>query len=217
MKSVCLLTRRPGTTREAFRHYYETSHCRLGMKYYPFAKYLRNHIVESSQAIDFDCVSEFYLDDGRLSVDPMQTAAGEILRADERSFMDQSLIRPALAEESILAGPPRDVAPPGTRRQLLMLDPAAGADDAVFSAAIADWAHTLAVLPGVQRVSLDRVTPYAPDRLPFPCGVLVSLWLGTGATALQPSPAPDAISLRVVLLADVCETPPQEIASLYDP
>ena len=44
MKSVCLLTRRAGTTREAFRDYYETQHCRLGMKYFPFAKYLRNHV-----------------------------------------------------------------------------------------------------------------------------------------------------------------------------
>src|SRR5512139_3816481 len=119
MKSVCLLTRRPGTTREAFRDYYETQHSRLGMKYFPFAKYLRNHVLESSREIDFDCVSEFYFDAGRSGGDLMATPVGEILRADERKFMDQSLIRPAGAEESILAGPPREEAAPGTRRQLL--------------------------------------------------------------------------------------------------
>ena len=65
MKSLCLLTRRAGTTREAFRDYYETQHCRLGMKYFPFAKYLRNHVVAASVDIDFDCVSEFYFAAGR--------------------------------------------------------------------------------------------------------------------------------------------------------
>ena len=217
MKSVCLLTRRAGTARAAFRDYYETRHCRLGMKYYLFAKYLRNHVVESAQDIDFDCVSEFYIEDGRLSVDPKQTAAGEILDADERSFMEQRLIRPARAEETILFGPPRDVAVPGTRRQLLLLDPAAGIDDGVFATAISDWANAIANLPGVVRISLDRVLPYAPGRASFPCQAMLSVWLGVGVSALELPGAPATIQLRVALLADVCETPPAEIMALYDP
>lgn len=217
MKSICLLTRRAGTTRAAFRDYYETGHCRLGMKYYPFAKYLRNHVVESAQDIDFDCVSEFYIEDGRLSVDPKQTAAGKVLDADERSFMEQRLIRPARAEETILFGPPRDVAAPGTRRQLLLLDPAAAIDDETFAAAITDWAQAIANLPGVVRISLDRVLPYAPDRTPFPCRALLSVWPGVGASPLELPSTPATIELRVALLADVCETPPAEIAALYDP
>ena len=82
MKSLCLLTRRAGTTREAFRDYYETQHCRLGMKYFPFAKYLRNHVVAASVDIDFDCVSEFYFDAGRGGADLMATSVGDILRAE---------------------------------------------------------------------------------------------------------------------------------------
>ncbi len=217
MKSVCLLTRRAGTTRAAFRDYYETRHCRLGMKYYPFAKYLRNHVVDSAQDIDFDCVSEFYMEDGRLSVDPKQTGAGAILDADERNFMEQGLIRPARAEETILFGPPRDVAVPGTRRQLLLLDPAAGIDDDAFAAAITGWARAIASVPGVVRVSLDRVLPYAPDRTSFPCQALLGVWLGVGASPIALPSTPAALELRVALLADVCETPPAEIAALYDP
>jgi len=217
MKSLCLLSRRPGTTREAFREYYETRHCKLGMKYYPFAKYLRNHVLESSREIDFDCVSEFYIDDGRLQVDPMSTPAGEILRADERSFMDQSLIRPALGEESILAGPPRDVAPPGTRRQLLLLNPAAGSDDAGFPGAVRDWGLAFAKQAGVQRVSLDRTTAFAPGAAGFPWRAVLSLWLADRAAPLAIGAVPLPLELGVTLLAAVCESPPEEIAALYDP
>src|SRR5512139_2462762 len=174
MKSVCLLTRRPGTTRAAFRDYYETAHCRLGMKYFPFAKYLRNHVVESSREIDFDCVSEFYFEEGRSGAELMGTPVGEILRADERKFMDQSLIRPAAAEESILCGPPRDVAKPGTRRQLLMLNPAGGDSDAAFLAAVRDWGLALGGLAGVLRVSSDCTQAFAPGAAAFPWRAMLS-------------------------------------------
>lgn len=217
IKSVSLFTRRPGTTREAFRRHYETRHCRLGMKYYPFAKYLRNHVIESSRGIDFDCVSEFYFEEGRLTGDPMQTAAGELLRADERSFMDQSLIRPARATETILAGPPSAPASPGTRRQILMVDPVAGVGDSVFEAAIADWAQAVAARPGVQRITIDRAQSYAQDRLPFPYHSLLSVWPERDVQPPELPPLPAVVIVQVLLLADVCETSPAELAALYDP
>jgi hypothetical protein len=217
MKSLCLLTRRAGTTREAFRDYYETQHCRLGMKYFPFAKYLRNHVVAASVDIDFDCVSEFYFDAGRGGADLMATSVGDILRADERKFMDQGLIRPAVAEESILAGPPRDVAAPGAQRQLLMLDPAVGATDEVFFAALRDWGLALGAAPGVMRVSLDRTTPFAPGAAGFRWRAMLSLWLAPGAAPV-PIPAPPlTLALGVALLVDACESPPELIRALYAP
>ena len=217
MKSVCLLTRRAGTAREAFRDYYETQHCRLGMKYFPFAKYLRNHVLAASAEIDFDCVSEFYFDPERGGGDLMATPVGDILRADERKFMDQGLIRPAIAEESILAGPPRDVAAPGTQRQLLMLDPADGAADEAFFAAVCDWGLALGAAPGVMRVSLDRTTPFTPGAGGFPWRAMLSLWLTPGAAPAQFAPPPAALGVGVALLADVCESPPELIRALYDP
>ena len=217
MKSLCLLTRRAGTTREAFRDYYETQHCRLGMKYFPFAKYLRNHVVAASVDIDFDCVSEFYFDAGRGGADLMATSVGDILRADERKFMDQGLIRPAVAEESILAGPPRDVAAPGTQRQLLMLDPADGAADADFFAALRDWGLALGAAPGMLRVSLDRATPFAPGAGGFPWRAMLSLWLAPGATPVPILAPPAMLALGVALLVDACESPPELIRALYAP
>lgn len=218
MKSVCLLTRRAGTTREAFRDYYETQHCRLGMKYFPFAKYLRNHVVAASADIDFDCVSEFYFDPARGGGDLMATPVGDILRADERKFMDQGLIRPAVAEESILAGPPRDVAAPGTQRQLLMLEPAGGTADAAFFAAARDWGLGLgAAQEGVMRVSLDRTTPFAPGAAGFPWRAMLSLWLEPGAAPARITAPSAALRLGVALLVDVCESPPELIHALYDP
>jgi hypothetical protein len=217
MKSVCLLTRRAGTTREAFRDYYETQHCRLGMKYFPFAKYLRNHVLAASADIDFDCVSEFYFDPERGGGDLMATPVGDILRADERKFMDQGLIRPAVAEESILAGPPRDVAAPGTQRQLLMLDPAVGTTDEGFAAALRDWGLALGAAPGVMRVSLDRTTAFAPGAAGFPWRAMLSLWLAPGAAPVAIPVPPVAVALGVELLADVCESPRELIESLYAP
>jgi hypothetical protein len=218
MKSLCLLTRRPGTTRAAFRDYYETRHCKLGMKYFPFAKYLRNHVVESSRDIDFDCVSEFYFEEGRPGIDIMGTPTGEILRADEREFMDQSLIRPAVSEESILAGPPRDVARPGSRRQLLMLGPAAGTGGEAFVAAAREWGLALGRQSGVMRVSLDRTTPFVAGAGGFPWQAVLSLWLEAGAAPVPTGgPPPAALALDVALLADVCESTREELATLYDP
>ena len=218
MKSVCLLTRRAGTTREAFRDYYETQHCRLGMKYFPFAKYLRNHVLAASADIDFDCVSEFYFDPERSGGDLMATPVGDILRADERKFMDQGLIRPAVAEESILAGPPRDVAAPGTQRQLLMLEPAGGTAEAAFFAAARDWGLGLgAAQEGVMRVSLDRTTAFAPGAAGFPWRAMLSLWLAPGAAPARITAPSAALRLGVALLVDVCESPPELIHALYDP
>ena len=217
MKSVCLLTRRAGTTRAAFRDYYETQHCRLGMKYFPFVKYLRNHVVAASADIDFDCVSEFYTDLGRVSGDLMATPIGDIMRADERKFMDQALIRPAVAEESILAGPPRDVAAPGTQRQILMLHPAAGEPDEAFFDVVRAWGLELGAAPGVMRASLDRTAIFRTDGPAFPWRAMLSLWLAPGAAPAQIAAPPAALGLGVALLADVCESPPELIRALYDP
>ena len=216
MKTICMLSQRPGSTRAAFRDYYENSHSRLGSRYFPFAKYVRNHLVESSRETDFDVLTEFYFVDDAAPGALMAGPVGEIMSLDERKFMDQSLIRSALVQESLLAGPPRDMATPGTRRQMLMLNPD-GCEDASFVAAVSHWGTSLAILPGVVRVSLDIADPQwagAPSR--FPWRAVLSLWLSdeAGATAIAPPPG---VRCDDRLLVDVCESTPELLAELYCP
>jgi len=215
MKSVCLLTHRADTTRAAFRDYYETRHSVLGMRHFPFEKYLRNHIVASSREVDFDCVSEFYFGPRGTGAEIMSGEVGEIMRADERNFMDQSLIRPAAAVEQILAGPPRDIAAPGSRRRILMLNPGDPAPGEEFFAAVAAWGRSFAADAAVARVSMDRTTPFAPGANAFPFAAILSLWLAEGADIVLPETAPQGLRLEVALLTDVCESPREQIDALY--
>lgn len=215
-KFAALLTRRPGTTRQAFRDYYETSHSRLGMKYFPFAKYVRNHVVEASTDIDFDVVSEFYYAAGAHARRQPPESVHRIMDADERKFMDQSLIRSTAVEERIVSGPPRDVAAPGTRRQMLLLDARAAAG-AAFLAAVEQWGRTLGKQPRVMRVSMDTVHASGTDDHAFPYRALLSLWLRAADRAIALPEPPAGVRLGVSLLVDVCESPPQLLSELHDP
>lgn len=211
-----MLSQRPGSTRAAFRDYYENSHSRLGSRYFPFAKYVRNHLLESSRETDFDVLTEFYFADNAAPGALMAGPVGEIMSIDERKFMNQSLIRSALVHESLLAGPPRNIAAPGVRRQMLMLNPD-GCEDADFVAALSRWGASLANLPGIARVSLDIVDPQwagAPSR--FPWRAVLSLWLSdeAGAPAIPP---PSGVRCDDRLLVDVCESTPELLAQLYRP
>jgi len=130
--------------------------------------------------------------------------------------MDQSLIGPAAAEESLLAGPARDVAPAGTRRQILMVSPASGQEPA-FEASIRRWGLELSAGPGVCRVSLDRIQrAWAGGPSRFPAEALLSLWLSTDSTTL-PADLPAGLTLTANVLTAVCETPPEVLRELYQP
>jgi len=208
MKSICLLSQKTGSSREAFRRYYEDNHAILGMRHFPFAKYLRNHVVTASGPIDFDVLSEFYSDDLAKSAEIMAGPIGAIMDADEKRFMDQSLIRPAASDETILYGPPRDIAPPGTRRVLMMLD----APDA---AALAAWAPKFAgAHPEITRISLDLATPFVAGDRAFPFDGVLSLWLKPGEAA-PAADLPGDVTPRLTVLADVCESTPEQLVSLY--
>lgn len=216
MKSICLLSRKPGTTREAFREYYENNHAPLGSRYFPFTKYVRNHLLASTEPLDFDVITEFFFD-GSTDIGGVHSGrVREILDADERKFMDQRLIRPASAEEAVLVGPPRDITPGGRRRQILLLD--RQCEDTAFRAAVAGWGQALAGNHSLARVSIDYTVPHIPEgEQCFPWAAMLSLWLDDAsetATRLEP---PQGVALAVDLLAEVCESPPETLASLYTP
>lgn len=217
MKSVCLLTHRPGSTREAFRDYYENNHSRLGSRYFPFRKYVRNHLLSSVGEVDFDVLTEFFFDDG---VDVAKVHSGrvrEILDADEKRFMDQRLIRPAGAAEVLLAGSARDVSPAGTRRQMLML--CHTGDAAGFGDAVNAWGRQLAAAEArLQRVSVDYTQAYAArDEGGFPFDAVLSLWLPASGGAVQELSPPAAIALQADVLTEVCESTPELLRALYAP
>lgn len=217
MKSVCLLSRLPGSTRDAFRNYYENHHSRLGSRYFPFSKYVRNHVLSSSGELDFDVLTEFFFEDG---VDVGAVHSGrvrEILDADERQFMDQRLIRPASAQELLLAGSARDVAPEGTRRQLLMLNQSGDAAD--FREAVNSWGNQLATLAGgLPRVSVDYTQGHAANGDgPFPFDAVLSLWLPASGEALSGLSPPAAVHVQADVLTEVCESTPELLRELYDP
>jgi uncharacterized protein (TIGR02118 family) len=210
MKSVCLLSRKPGSSREAFRTYYEERHALLGMRYFPFSKYVRNHVVSASRPIDFDCVSEFYVPDIAKSVQVLAGPVGAIMDADEKRFMDQSLLRPAASEETILYGPARGPARADSRRVMVMMH-------RPDVAALRDWASLFgAAEAGVARVSLDNATSFTERSRAFPFDAVLSLWLTPGA------PLPDDSTLAVLrptvtVITEVCESEPEQLAALYRP
>ena len=217
MKSVCLLSHRPGSTRQAFRDYYENNHSRLGSRYFPFSKYVRNHVLSSASEVDFDVLTEFFFDDG---VDVAGVHSGrirEILDEDERQFMEQRLIRPASAEELLLSGGPRDIAPEGTRRQLLLLS--YSGDAAGFHDAVNSWGMELAAMGGaLPRVSVDYTQAHAASgdgRFPF--DAVLSLWLPAKGQALSGLSPPAAVQVRADVLTEVCESTPELLRELYDP
>lgn len=217
MKSVCLLSHRHGSTRQAFRDYYENNHSRLGSRYFPFSKYVRNHVLASVGEVDFDVLTEFFFDDG---VDIAGVHSGrvrEILDEDERQFMDQRLIRPASAEELLLSGSARDIAPEGTRRQLLMLTHSG--DAAGFRDAVNSWGKQLATRAGgLPRISVDYTQAHAASgdgRFPF--DAVLSLWLPAEGEALSGLSPPAAVQVQADVLTDVCESTPGLLRELYDP
>ena len=105
-KSLALLPRRADFSRAQFQDYYETRHATLAIRYFGFTKYVRNHL-SSHENIGFDTISEFWSDDIVKLAGLMQTEVGEILRADERRFMDRDQIRSGASTESLVAGAAR--------------------------------------------------------------------------------------------------------------
>jgi hypothetical protein len=103
MKSVMiLLKRKPGLSFEQFREHYETSHAKLGEKYFGhlFASYRRNYIPQGTRFGDgaaiepaYDCVTELVFRDPegyqelrRIASDP---EVRKVLLADEERFLDR--------------------------------------------------------------------------------------------------------------------------------
>ena len=215
MKGSCLLTRRDDLTRQAFREYYESNHAPLGMRHFPFQKYLRNHVLESSSEIDFDVIMESYFDD-QVDVGAIDNGdARAIMDQDERKFMRQDMIRSVAVDEQVLSGPPIDIAAPGTQRLMLLLNAKDPATQPSLDGIARPWAKELAGLPGATRVSLDTAKQQVAGYGAFPYAAILSLWLKGESPSVNSFTAPDALKLETCVLTQVDETPAEVLAERF--
>lgn len=202
MKTVGLMPRRPDLTRAAFREHYETRHAPLALGKFPFAKYIRNHIVASDpDPIGFDCLSEFWVGDVAEIHRIMAGPIGDIMKEDERRFTDQPNIGPAVAEDTLIFGPARVVDDGMIRKEILLIRPAAGVAQDGFLAKVKEWGKALGAAGGLSRITLDTVVPF--EGRPFPpfSGILY----GWGA-GLWDAAAPEGIEIYGRLKTESVET-----------
>jgi len=105
IKSISLIRRKPGSTREEFMRHYEEVHAPLALRCLPgLKKYVRNYVVGDvfGAPADFDVVSEFWYDsaeDVKAALAFYDSPAGQVLRDDELLFMDKASIRAARVVE----------------------------------------------------------------------------------------------------------------------
>lgn len=207
-KNIALLPRRSGLTRAQFRDYYETQHARLAIGYFPFTRYVRNHLADAEE-VGFDTISEFWSDDLARLAALMETDVGELMRADEQRFMDRPQIRSGAAEEYPLAGAARTTESALLDKYAYLLRLPAGAAATAVVAELTAWAQRLVARPdaGCTCATLDIVHPWGAA---FPFDAVLWLWM-SAPQAPAPS-APPGVTVWQRLRVSAHETPPAVMA-----
>jgi len=94
VKTLALIVRKPGTTRDAFFSHYERVHAPLGLSVMSgLVRYVRHHVREELHgAAGFDVVTSFTYRDAaalRAVIARLATPAGDAVLRDELDFMDK--------------------------------------------------------------------------------------------------------------------------------
>jgi uncharacterized protein (TIGR02118 family) len=204
MKTIGLMPKRSDISRAAFRDHYENRHAVLALGKFPFAKYVRNHLVASDpDPIGFDCLSEFWVGDVAEIHAIMAGPIGDIMKEDERRFTDQPNIGPAVAEETHIAGPARIVDDGIVRKEILLIRPAEGVAREAFIESVTLWGRALVAGSDdtLIRVTLDTVVPF--EGRPFPDFTAILYGWGAG---LWDAALPDEVELYGRLKTESVET-----------
>ena len=203
MKTIVMSRRRPELSRDAFRDYYETRHVPLAIEHARFTKYVRNHLIAPSNA-EFDVVLEFWMADEDEVSALDNSPGGATLVAHAGNFIGPERFR-AIAEESLLAGPPRGYEGGGrVQKYAMLLNRHAYSAEADFIADARDWGRRLAVLARAKRVTIDVVKPVGG---PFPANAILWLWLDRVFDAGLTENPPRPIEVGAILTLDAYETP----------
>ncbi len=103
VKSVTLIKRKQGISRDEFIKHYEEVHVPLVLKHFSFKRYVRNHIIPPGvEEAKFDCITEIWYDNWaecHACTRFWQSDNGHELRADEHTFMDRDKSVYFLVEE----------------------------------------------------------------------------------------------------------------------
>lgn len=94
LKTLALIARKPGLSREEFRAHYEEVHAPLALPLLRgLVRYVRHYVTEELHgAPGFDVITSFTYRDAaaaRAVMAKLATAAGDPIRADELTFMDK--------------------------------------------------------------------------------------------------------------------------------
>lgn len=95
IKTIAMMKRKAGTSREEFMRYYEEEHAPLGLQHFPFVRYVRNYVrpLPGQEEAAFDVITEFWFADRaayQKAIDFNSSPAARIFREDEDRFMDSS-------------------------------------------------------------------------------------------------------------------------------
>jgi hypothetical protein len=209
-KSIALLPRRADFTRRRFQEYYETRHAPLAIGYFRFSKYVRSHLIGQDD-IGFDTISEFWNEDIERLAALMQGEIGEIMRADERCFMNRDTIRSGASEETLVHGPPRIMEVQPTVRTAWLLRRGGALDRDDLQAAASAWGRAVAAASGTscERVTLDVISAWGEA---FPFDAILWFWMHEEAEPVL-VPAPAGVVPWQEVLVESHETPPETMAA----
>jgi len=119
IKVIAMMKRKSGITPQEFARYWFEDHAPLGFEVLPddihVRGYVQNYAIrsEGDQEPEFDGVVEFYLDDMQVFgrwLGWFMSEDAQVMRDDEKNFMDSDSVKVIVAEERIVVLPPGETA-----------------------------------------------------------------------------------------------------------
>jgi EthD domain len=157
-KTIALMPRRPGLSRDAFQDYYESCHAPLAIRHiHCFVKYVRNHVVHAQPEVWFDTLSEFWFESVetcRALIAWHGTPDALVLQEDEGRFIDRRRVVALPVVETLLLDSTGSLGTAPVRRETLLFAGSrarAEKSAAEFAHLASEWAKQ----DGHVRVCLD--------------------------------------------------------------